>query len=268
MWAGAHLGRCYQRQLTPIAGDPNVKGLAIESYAVEVADLLRRHSHLGVRAPPGSGKTIGLPAMLLRWSPGCREAVLLVEPTQYAAQNLVESFVSYGGWNRDRIQLRTGVDDWDRFHDGYTQLSIVAYGMLWKWVTSETTGVAWLLDRYTCFFLDEFAKVVAGSDGAEVLPPQVEELAIVLSKLVHRYTTPVCKDCIARQSEIQKRLRAKSSMRCACPGRAANRQHQPGNEKCALHPRFAGEERWPGKNNGVSRADWNFHERMAKRQRS
>ena len=87
-------------------------------------------------------------------------------------------------------------------------------------------------------------------------------------KRPERNTTLVCNDCIARHSDIQKRLRAKGSLRCTCPGKGANRKHLPSNEKCALHPRFAGDKRWPGKNNGVSRADLDFHKRMAKRQKT
>ena len=107
----------------------------MESYTDQVADLLSRHSHIGVRAPPGSGKTLVLPGMLLGWARECPQAVLLAEPTRYAAQKLVESFVSYRGWHRDRIHLRTCSDKDDSFREGFTYLSVVTYGMLWKWIT-------------------------------------------------------------------------------------------------------------------------------------
>ena len=83
-----------------------------------------------------------------------------------------------------------------------------------------------------------------------------------------RHITLLCTDCIDKDKSIQKRLRAKNSLRCTCPGRLASRQHLPSNEKCDLYPRFAGEERWPGKNNDVSREDFRFHERMAKRRKT
>ena len=74
-----------------------------------------------------------------------------------------------------------------------------------------------------------------------------------------------CIECNIRNSDIERRLSAEGRFRCTCPGRQNTRQHLPGNEKCALYKRFAGEERWPGKNVGVSRDDWLFHERVKKR---
>ena len=75
MWDAAVLAPCYHRRLTPIDGDLSLHGLPVEQYKVEVAEMLRKHLHLAVRAPPGCGKTMGLPGMLLRWSPGCGDAV-------------------------------------------------------------------------------------------------------------------------------------------------------------------------------------------------
>ena len=185
IWSDAVSTCCYHRRLTPVAGGPALHGLPMESYSDQVAELLSRHSHLGVRAPPGSGKTLVLPGMLLDWAPECREAVLLAEPTRYAAQKLVESFVSFRGWDRGRIHLRTGSDKDDSFHDGYTYLSVVTYGMLWKWITGGSTDCTWLLRRYKCFLLDEFAKVSPQHGEAEILQPHIQEIASVLSKLVH-----------------------------------------------------------------------------------
>ena len=92
IWVGSVSVGCFHRRLTPVAGDASLSELPIDGYRADVACLLHSHSQIGVRSPPGSGKTLGLPAMLLDWSPACREAVLLVEPTQYAAQKLVDSF--------------------------------------------------------------------------------------------------------------------------------------------------------------------------------
>ena len=79
--------------------------------------------------------------------------------------------------------------------------------MLWKWLTSETTGFGWLLDRYTCFFLDEFAKAPAVNGQEAVLQPQMEEVAMVLSQLVKAYTRAERRLVVASaaldQSEIQ-----------------------------------------------------------------
>ena len=72
-----------------------------------------------------------LPQVLLSWAPHLAQAVLLVEPTQHAAQMLVESFVHFAGWDRRKIHLRTGADGIDQFQN-YTQVSIVTFGILWK----------------------------------------------------------------------------------------------------------------------------------------
>ena len=56
-----------------------------------------------------------LPQVLLSWAPELAQAVLLVEPTQYAAQMLADSFVQYAGLDRRKIHLRTGADKIDEF---------------------------------------------------------------------------------------------------------------------------------------------------------
>ena len=68
-----------------------------------------------------------LPEVLLKWASGHRQAVLVVVPTQYAAQMMVESFVNFRKWKRYQLQLRTGADKDDVFHREYTPLSIVTW---------------------------------------------------------------------------------------------------------------------------------------------
>ena len=56
--------------------------------------------------------------MLLQWTPHLDRAVLVVVPTQHAAQMLIESFVTIRNWERCQLQLRTGADKDDLFLDG------------------------------------------------------------------------------------------------------------------------------------------------------
>ena len=133
----------------------------METRAAAVKQLLESHLAVGVRAPPGSGKTLILPELVSSWCPSSQQAVLLVEPTRYAAEKLVDSFVSFRGWPREQIHLRTGTDQTDEFRTGYTRISVVTYGIVWKWLTGE--GSAQLMERYKGFVLDEFAKVVPTS---------------------------------------------------------------------------------------------------------
>ena len=95
-----------------------------------------------------------------------------------------------------------------------------------------------------------------------------QSMALRNYKRPDRSSTLVCTDCITRHSNIQKLLRERKSLRCTCPGKQADRQHLPGYEKCALYPQFAGDQRWPGMNNKVSREDYLFSERMNKRRRT
>ena len=99
-----------------------------------------------------------LPDLVLSWRSSSDQAVLVVEPTRYAAEKVVDSFVNFRGLPREQIHLRTGTDQKDEFRTDCTRISVVTYGMLWKWLTGS--GAAQLMRRYKGFVLDEFAKVV------------------------------------------------------------------------------------------------------------
>ena len=77
----------------------------------------------------------------------------------------------------------------------------------------------------------------------------------------------VCTDCVARHREIESPLRDKRSIRCTCKGKQNESVHDFSNEKCALLPRVAGDHRWPGEDNNVTLDDYEFCERMRKRQK-
>ena len=81
-------------------------------------------------------------------------------------------------------------------------------------------------------------------------------------------STLVCSDCADRHQKIEGILRNKKSIKCTCPGNAKERVHNPNNEKCSLFPRFAGERRWPGSNMDVTLDDFQFCERMRRRQKT
>ena len=52
--------------------------MPMETRAAAVKLLLQEHTAVGVRAPPGSGKTLILPELLFSWTPENHQAVLLV----------------------------------------------------------------------------------------------------------------------------------------------------------------------------------------------
>ena len=90
------------------------------------------------------------------------------------------------------------------------------------------------------------------------------------TQIVHhanRNSTLLCKSCVIRGQQIRQKLKQRGCLLCTC--RSYNsRQHNPSNEKCALYPSFAGQKKWPGMNKGVSRADYDFHERITKKRKT
>ena len=106
-----------------------------------------------------------------RWSLRDPRPLLLAEPTRYAAQKLVESFCVCRGWHRKHLHLRTGEDDFDQFTHGVTCISVVTYGMLWKWLTEKDGGYEKLAGRYKGFLLDEFAKAAPEPGDTDIMPP-------------------------------------------------------------------------------------------------
>ena len=56
-------------------------------------------------------------------------------------------------WDRESIQLRTSVDTKDLFRYGQTEVTVINYGILWKWLESNHDWT----NRYGGIILDEFA---------------------------------------------------------------------------------------------------------------
>ena len=77
---------CYHRSLTPVEGNGQ-KGLPMDSRDKEIRNNLRKHTLVVVQAPPGTGKTLVVPDTAWSWA---NQAVLLTEPTRFAAQKLMD----------------------------------------------------------------------------------------------------------------------------------------------------------------------------------
>ena len=131
-----------------------------------------------------SGKSVGLPGILLQWAPHLDKAVLVVVPTQYAALMLIESFMEVKKWKRWQVQLRTGANKDDDFSEEKTKITVVTYGKLWKWLTSEAAYYHRLLKRYKGFLLDEFAILSASDENGTMQQPQQAECGHIMSRLV------------------------------------------------------------------------------------
>ena len=124
MWIGDVTVPCYHRRLTTEAGVQSGAGLPVEQQSDAMLSFLRDHRLLGVCAPPGSGKTMVLPELLVRLSEEYKGSVVLVVPTRFAAQKILESFTSFRNWWRNRIHLRTGADKQDRFESHHLRNTV------------------------------------------------------------------------------------------------------------------------------------------------
>ena len=76
------------RDFMPLAGDGYTGQLPIERARRRLEELMRNNPVSGVRSPPGSGKTMLLPELLRNWSKNSDGAVVIVLPTQDAAQKI------------------------------------------------------------------------------------------------------------------------------------------------------------------------------------
>ena len=126
----------YHRRLTTFTGDPelvNSASLPIERDEERIVQALQSAPHVvAIQAPTGSGKTMKIPEYLD--TVGC-SPVLVVLPSVFAAQEAVNSFVFFG-WDRHQVHLRTGVD-MGEFDQYTTKLSVITYGILWRWLTAD-----------------------------------------------------------------------------------------------------------------------------------
>ena len=147
---------CWHWPLTTVLGS-GADGLPMEYSKDEFLTAVSGCGGiLGLQGATGSGKTMLAPEYLLtslyrydRRHP----CVCLVQDSVFSARQVVASLVDVFRWRRDRIHLRTSGDTEDNFSTGWTQLSVINYGILWKWLEG---GHAWT-ERYGGIILDEFA---------------------------------------------------------------------------------------------------------------
>ena len=171
-WASvAGLPPTFHRKLTVLkgykdsgGGDPKLE-LPIDACLPKIRKLVQEGAVVAVRGPPGCGKTRRLPSVLLDWRPGDRRAVVVAVPSVFSAQRIKLDVIDVCSLRWDQVHLKTGDDKEDQFHEGKTKISIVTYGVLWKWIAySELASPTGILQRYKGFLLDEFASGHAKMD--------------------------------------------------------------------------------------------------------
>ena len=189
LWTAAELPpRCYYRALTSKVGVESLQGLPIEEHRASIEAAVKGHQVTGIKSPTASGKTTQVPTFMrevLVRPPGQRQwhpAVVVVEHAIIAAEKVVDDLVNVFGVDRSVIHLRTGQHDRDRFVAGETRLSVITYGILWRWLTGiETDRDRSPIRRYAGIFLDEFAD----------LKPKQEEMAHILGGMLRTKELPI-----------------------------------------------------------------------------
>jgi hypothetical protein len=181
---------CVFKPLTHVLGDPACAALTflpIERSKDMIIAALKDNYVVAVQALTSSGKSMKIPLFLYDFyfiPPSVSEKypILVVQQSNFAAEKIVESLVRFGGWSRWQIHLRTGKHDADLFKKGRTSLSVITYGLLWRWLTghagendSSGADLGFLLSRYAAVFLDEFAD----------LSPKMVEASRLVGRLVH-----------------------------------------------------------------------------------
>ena len=147
---------CFRRRLCTKPGNIPDEQLPIAQEEQAIRNALNRYSILAITAEPAAGKSTQVPRFvykaLSRWNSGKRPCLCLVQKSVYACRKLKESLVEVFKWEEHRIQLKTANDD-EPFSKSKTDLSIINYGILWEWMTSDAS----ILRRYDALLLDEWA---------------------------------------------------------------------------------------------------------------
>ena len=168
---------CYYRHLATMVGDPSLSRLPIDLERNRIQAALRGHRVIGVHATTGSGKTMKLPETMLgvmsNETSRSRWPILLVESSIFGAEKVVHDLVETFHWRREAIHMRTGKHGTDKYVLGKTLLSVINYGILWRWLTMDAHGP---IRRYVGILLDEFAD----------LQPKQEQVASLLQAMLAR----------------------------------------------------------------------------------
>ena len=177
------------RKLSGLPATGHSGSLPIETHTAKIMASIEANHIIGVRSPPGSGKTMRLPELLNMWATQNLQtpsAVMILFPTQFGCQEIRNSMVDFRQHDPWTVNLWTGVDKNDKFWVGFTKFQVVTYGMLWMWLVKSGPEISTRLYQENCaFLLDEFSGKAAGGDSLEVAAdPQTMEIARLLARFV------------------------------------------------------------------------------------
>ena len=141
VWRPKELPRkCSITTLATSFGDPEFSTesgkLPIQDFKGIIVESIKANMVTGIKAETGSGKTMKGPEYL--WNAvGASRPVVIVQKSCFAAASVYASLRDAFGWPVSRLHLLTGqhTDEAD-FEPRWTQLSIITYGVLFKWLFS------------------------------------------------------------------------------------------------------------------------------------
>ena len=133
---------CSITNLATSFGNPEIstEKLPIQLFEDGIVDSILANLVTGIKAETGSGKTMKGPEYLFRAVHG--RPVVIVQKSCYAAASVYASLRDAFQWPRSRLHLVTGQVTnetegyYTEFDDRYTFLSIITYGVLFKWLFS------------------------------------------------------------------------------------------------------------------------------------
>ena len=157
--------KAHFRKLSRLPGTRRTGKLAIEAHTDRIRASIEANLIVGVRSPPGSGKTMILPELLQEWAEELawsrwekRPAVIIAFPTKFGCLKIRDSLCEFRKHPWWTLNLRTSVDKHDRFHWGQTKFQVVTYGTLWAWLVKGGPETFRKLFKENCaFLLDEFS---------------------------------------------------------------------------------------------------------------
>ena len=133
---------CSITTLAPSPGSPCISSERLPIQLVEdrLLELIRANSVTAIKAETGSGKTMKGPEYLF-YAVGASRPVVIVQKSCFAAASVYASLRDAFNWPESRLHLLTGqhTDETEyntEFDTRLTLLSIITYGVLFKWLFS------------------------------------------------------------------------------------------------------------------------------------
>ena len=139
----------WRNEFRPTIRGMNPSDLPIESCLPQIVSAVLGSRPVVVKAPPGAGKTSGVPPALIQAGVADQGQVLLIQPRRLAARSAAYRLANL---MKTRVGERVGYHvRFDRQASDQTQVLAMTTGMLLRRLQSDP-----LLEKVSCVLLDEF----------------------------------------------------------------------------------------------------------------